>query len=261
MTEATPLDAAAAAMAEGDTAARLQYYARLAEAGLFVLLAHEAEEDGIEPRVFPLESGPVVLAFDSEARLADFAGGGAFYALLSGRTLAGLMEGRGLSLGVNFGVEGAANLLPPEALSWLAGAVAEGGDGVGVERPERFRPPSVPEGLVSALAWGLAACAGLAREALLADVTYANGGEGCLLVFVGARAGAEAALTRAAREALVFSNQKEGVIDVAFRSADDPVLSALARVALHIDLRLREREEPPGAQAGQGAFPGVPRLR
>lgn len=239
------LDAAQARMAgdEGDVAARLHFYARLAETELFVLLAREATGDRLEPQVFAPEAGPVVLAFDSEARLADFAGGGAFYAALSGRALAALLDGRELALGLNFGAGSGEALLPPAALSWLARAVGEAPRALAGRAPSQFLPPSVPEALVAALASGLAPAAGLAREALLADVRYRDGEGGPLIVFVGAREGTEPALARAVREALVFSDLDGGAIDVAFRAPDDAALPALARVALRMDLRLRPREE------------------
>ena len=42
--------------------------------------------------------------FDREERLADFAKGSAPYAAISGRILAGMLEGQGIGLGVNLEV-------------------------------------------------------------------------------------------------------------------------------------------------------------
>ena len=91
----TVLDAAHAAMETGGDAARLRFYERLADAELFLLLEREAAGDRIAPHVFPLDDGPVVLAFDTEERLAAFSDGAA-YAALTGRSLAGLLMGQGL---------------------------------------------------------------------------------------------------------------------------------------------------------------------
>ncbi|HEX9856761.1 MAG TPA: SseB family protein, partial [Paracoccaceae bacterium] len=78
----TPLDTAYAAMeaAPGDDTARLRFYERLAEGEVFLLLEAEAAGDTLAPRVFDLEEGPVVLAFDLEERLAAFTGIPAPYA-------------------------------------------------------------------------------------------------------------------------------------------------------------------------------------
>ncbi len=72
----TILDTAFAAMtaAPEDAALRLRFYERLADAELMLLLERPADGDRIAPRTFPLEDGPVVLAFDTEERLAAFAG-------------------------------------------------------------------------------------------------------------------------------------------------------------------------------------------
>ena len=109
----TPLDRAHAAMEAdpGEAAMRLAFYDCLAGAEVFLLLQAEAEGDRITPEVFDLETGPVVLAFDREERLAAFLGRPAPYAALSGRRLAGMLAGQGLGLGLNLDVAPSAMLL------------------------------------------------------------------------------------------------------------------------------------------------------
>lgn len=280
---ATPLDLAHARMERGADGDRRNYYARLAEAELFVLLAREASGDVIEPRVFDLDSGPVVLAFDNEARLAGFAGGPAFYAAISGRSLVRILGGGELALGVNFGVEGREALLPPQALGWLASALDGSPRQLETASPAHVLPPSAPDALVDALAAGLAPAAGLAREALLADWLFEEGGgggalgegtetgrrngdgngggggesghqaegrRGWVVAFVGAPESAHAALAATVHEALVFSGLDGAAVDVAFPEVGDRLHAALSRIALRIDLRLRPREEsrPGGAR-------------
>jgi hypothetical protein len=79
----TPLDAAFLAM-EADPEAeapRLRFHEALLGAELFVLLEEEAEER-LKPRLFDLEEGRFVLAFDTDARLAAFLDEPAAYAAL-----------------------------------------------------------------------------------------------------------------------------------------------------------------------------------
>ncbi|MFN6979952.1 MAG: SseB family protein, partial [Gemmobacter sp.] len=118
----SPLDIAHAAMtaAPDDDAARLRYFAALADAELVLMLGAEAEGGQIVPKVFPLTDGPVVLAFDGDDRLAAFAEGPVPYAALPGRVIARQLAGQGVGLGVNLGGD-AAFLVPPAALDWLAG--------------------------------------------------------------------------------------------------------------------------------------------
>ena len=263
MSAPTALDAARAAM-EGSDAARLRFFERLADGELFLLLAREAEGDVIEPRVFDLEDGPVALVFDREARLAEFTGGPAPYAALSGRSAAALLAGQGIGLGLNLGVAPSSILLPAEAVDWLAATLAR----VPAEaegRPRELRTPGeLPAALLDALAAKLPSAAGLARMACLAGVTYEDGRRSHLLAFVDAVPGAEEALAQAAGEALVFSGLEMGEMDVAFLRASDPLGARLAKVGLRFDLP--GPEEARAARPAPGSAPGMdparpPRLR
>ncbi|VDC33387.1 SseB family protein [Pseudogemmobacter humi] len=233
----TLLDAAHAAVSADPASetARLRFYERLADGELFLLLEREAVGEKLDPKVFDLESGPVVLVFDREERLAEFSGGIAPWAALPGRVIAGLLKGQGIGLGVNLGVAPSAMLLPPEAMDWLAETL-EGEPDEAVASPGEFFAPSAPGALIAALDGKLARAGGLAGAAFLAGVRWQDGRRGHLLAFTGAAEGAQAALARAVREALVFSGIEAGELDVAFLSPDDKSLAALARVALRFDL-------------------------
>lgn len=253
----TPLDRAHAAMESGGDGARLRFYERLADAELFLLLEREAEAERIAPRVFPLEDGPVVLAFDTEERLTEFAGPAA-YAALSGRALAAHLAGRGLGLGLNLGVAPSSFLVGAEAVDWLARMLA-GTPDEAEARPSRFAPPRTPETLVAALDAKFAGLAGRARSACLAAVTYEDGREAHLVAFIGALPGAERALAAAVREAVVFSNLPAADLDVAFLAENDPVTARLVGIALRFDLpkpTAQAPRSPPGSDPDR-----PPRLR
>jgi hypothetical protein len=258
----TDLDAAHAAMAAApdDDAARLRYYARLADAELFLLLAAEAEGGRIAPRVFPLEDGPVVLAFDSEERLAAFAAGPAPYAALAGRTIAAQLAGQGIGLGVNLG-EDTAMLLPAEAMGWLAALLDRAPQTVAA-RPRAVHPPgALPGVLMAALDAKLARAGGLATGAVLAGVEYEDGRRGHLLAFIGAAPGAEEALARAAGEALTFSGLDAGEMDVAFLDPADPVAAAMGRAGIAIELPAPPPQPGAPADPPPPGMDGPPRLR
>lgn len=256
----TPLDAAYLAMA-ADEDQRMRFYERLADGELFLMLEDEAQGATLTPRVFPLEDGPVVLVFDLEERMADFAGGITPYAALPGRVIAQQLAGQGIGLGINLGVAPSAMVLPPEAVDWLAGmleAAPEEAEAV----PEAFHAPKgLPQRLVEGLDAKLARAGGLAGAALLAGVTYRGGRRGHMLAFVDAVAGAEAALARAAGEALAFSGVEAGEMDVTFLAGNDPATASMAKVALRFDLPAPVRAEP-AAPVAPGSDPAKPpRLR
>jgi hypothetical protein len=256
----TLLDAAHAAVSADpeNEALRLRFFERLADGELVIPLEREATGESLEPKVFELEDGPVVLVFDREERLAEFSGGIAPYAALPGRVIAGVLKGRGIGMGVNLGVAPSSMLLPPEALDWLAETL-DGGP-VEVEAlPQEFVAPSVPAAVITALDAKLARAGGLAAAALLAGVVYRDGRRGHLLGFLDAAEGAEAALARAMNEALVFSGIEAGELDVVFLPAASPAAGAMARVGLRFDLPAPEAPVAPGAPGMDPSRP--PKLR
>jgi hypothetical protein len=255
----TPLDIAHAAMetAPDDDAARLRFFERVADGELFLLLETEAGDQAVTPRVFALEDGPVVLAFDREDRLSAFTAAPAAYAALPGRVMAAQLAGQGIGIGLNLGVAPSSFLMSAGAVDWLAATLGHAPAEVQA-RPLSFHAPGgLPGRLIEGLDAKLARAGGLALTALLAGVTYADGRRGHMLAFVGAVPGAESALARAAAEALTFSAVDAGEMDVTFLAPEEPVLVPLARVALRFDLPVPALPVPvtPGAP---GMDPGRP---
>ena len=246
MTETTVLDAAAEAMnrSEEDATLRTRFLERLAEAELYLLLEEEAQGDQVTPRSFELSSGAVVLAFDRPERLSRFAGGPAPYVAVSGRTLAQMLAGQGIGLGLNLDVAPSSTLLPPKAMTWLADTLATAPDEVDARISEVAPPHGLPERVLTALDSKLALMAGRAHSAYLANVTYEGGGRGHLLGFVDALPAAHPALAAAVSEALTFSGVEAGTLDVGFFAASDPVTAALAKSGLRFELPVAEVPKP-----------------
>ena len=241
----TPLDSVHAAMLADpdDDGARLRYYRCLADAELFLLLASEAAGEKMDPQLFPLQDGPVVLAFDSEERLVEFTGVASAYAALPGRVIIAQLAGQATGLGINLGTPDKAWLMAPYAVDWLAG-VLEHRPAETRGRPTAIaRPEALDADLAEALAVAVSGAGGLAAAAVLAEAAWADGSEGLLLAYLGARPEAEAQLARALAEALAFSGHENGMVDVLFLPQGDP--SARALLALGQPLTL---PEPPKAR-------------
>ena len=259
MTRPTEIDRAHAAMeaAPADDAARLRFYAVLADAELLLLLEDEPADETLSPLILPLEEGRFVMAFDTEERLAEFTGAVAPYAALPGRVIAAQLAGQGVGLGLNLGVAPSAFLMPPKAVDWLTGMLAQGPVAAEAARVD-FMAPDLPDGLRHALADKIARLPGQAAQVLVAE----HGG-GWLLAFVDAVPGAEPALAKAVSEALAFSGLEEGVLDVTFLAGGDPRHAALARVALALPVPAPAQET---AQVLRVEAPGMdparpPRLK
>ncbi|MFD3189772.1 SseB family protein [Sedimentitalea sp. HM32M-2] len=258
MTETTPLDQAHAAMQadpDEDTA-RLRFFERVGDCELFLLLTEEARDENLSPELFEVADGRYVLAFDREARLAQFAGRPAPYAALSGRALAQLLAQQEIGLGLNLDVAPSAILIPSEAIAWLARTLARSPDRMEARIAEMSAPTGLPEALITALDGKLATATGLAPAAYLVGVTYADGGRGHLLGFVDAVEGAQDALARAAGEALTFSGVEAGAMDVGFFASAEPIAAKLARHGLRFDLPQPDPVRP--LRAAPGSDPDSP---
>ena len=245
----TPLDRAHAAMeaTPEDAVARLGFYERLADAELYLLLSREPEGEALDPRLFDISEGRFVLAFDRPERLSEFAEGTAPYAALSGRVLAAMLTGHAIGLAVNPEVAPSSILIPADAVAWLAETLKDGPTEMEA-RPERVSPPGdLPERLIGALDTKLASATGLARCAYLVGVTYETGARSHMLAFVGAARGAEPALARATREALVFSGLEAGELDVTFLDGADPMVPRLDAAGLRFDLPIFDPALSPAA--------------
>lgn len=250
LTLQTPLDQAHAGMMASpqDDHARLRFYERLADAELFLMLAEEPDGDRIVPETFELSDGTYVLAFDREERLAAFATRPVPYAILSGRSLAKMLAGQGLGLGVNFGAL-SEHLLSVSSLEWLVGKLSEQPKEIEA-RPVRFHAPTdLPAKLLEALNAKLSSAVGMADTAWLGGVTYDTNAQSHVIAFVGPVPGAQPALVQAVSEALIFSGLDAGAIDVIFFTTDDPALGRLAKVGVRLDIpkpAVANTPQPPG---------------
>lgn len=253
----TGLDVASAAMdaAPEDDAARLRYYGRLADAELYMLLSEAAEEESVSPVLIEEAGQSYAVAFDSEERLSDYAGGAAYHAAVPGRALAQILGGQGLGLALNPRVAPSARLLPPAALGWLAETLTHA-PRESVDRPVAVNPPKdFPETLLAALDEKLTSARGMAREAWLVRVEYADGREAPLLAFLDPAPVAERGLAVAVGEALTFSGLEEGALDVTFLSSGSETARRIARVGLR--LKLPQPHVAPGPKA-PGSDPDKP---
>jgi len=257
----TDLDGAHAAMNDDveNDAARLQFFERLADTELYMLLGAEPDGDQVEPAIFEAEGQKFVPVFDREARLAEFTGRAAPYAALPGRALAQMLDGQGIGLGLNLKVAPSQMLIPAEALTWLVATLANAPVETQARLTEVAAPRGLPQAVVTGLDRKLAIAAGLATSAYLAAATYEDGAKGHILAFVDANEGAESALANAASEALTFSGIDAGVMDVMFVRSDDAMTAHLAKVGLRFDLPQVQDPVPPAAPGMDPDKP--PRLR
>jgi hypothetical protein len=257
----TILDQAHAAMqadaAKGDEAGALAFWHALADAELFLVLEREAEGGEMEPKVFSLSMGQMLLAFDTEERMASISDQALPYAVLPGRVVAGQLAGQGLGLGLNLGTGAdSETVLPPDAIDWLAEMLTQ-------EEPEereaqiaRLAAPLLPDGLLATLV-GL-----LPHQSVgaLAHAEYHGGGWGHVLALTGIEAADEARMARAVTEALAFSGLDAAALDLVFTAPDASLFSRIARAGLVLrpPVRAVEPAAAPFVPQGPGMDPTKP---
>lgn len=255
----TVIDAAFAAQeaapeAEGP---RMRFHERVLDAELFLLLEAEPEGARILPRIFDLEEGRFVLAFDRDERLAAFLDGPAPYAALAGRRLVEMLAGQGIGIGLNLGAAPSATLLPAEAVLWMAGLMASAPvEAEGVAR-RITAPRAAPEALIGALDAKLAVMAEVIGAAHLVTAEFGEGRAGLMLALVDVPEEARASVAAAIAEAVRFSGLEEARVDVTFLGAGAPALGAIRREGLTFELPRVVAEEPV-ARVAPGMDPARP---
>ena len=257
MTE-TILDKAHRAMTDAseNDQLRLTYFGQLASAELYLFLEQEISDDQIKPQIFNTEDGDFILAFDSEDRLAEFAGGPAPYAAISGRALAKMLTTPDLGVLLNPGLL-SSEALTQDVLRWMRETLSSAPEARS-ERLSQIGIPDAPELLVKALDQTLASARGLADGAYLAKAIREDTRASLILGILNVTPGAETALTNAVQEAVVFSGG-ETMVDVVFLSSDTEIIGPLEIYGLRFDIPQPETPRPPSSPGMDPSSP--PKLR
>ena len=258
----TPLDRAYALMQSGHEADALTFYRTLADAELFLLLEHEFDGTTLLPKVFDLETGPMLLAFDLEDRLAAFADAAQPYAVLPGRVIARHIAGQAVALGLNLGSDAPCEtILPPDGVDWLLTLLDQTPATAFAAQIAALKPPNVPQDVTDQLTLVLTEV----DRAFLFEVRYQNGTPAQVLALIGVAAEAEAKYARAVTEVLAFSGLDAAAIDLLFLPQDHPFLARLGGIALGLERVQPQTPVPtpgPAPQTGPGLDPDrPPRLR
>ena len=240
----TPLDQANARM-EADVendAARMQFYERVADSELFLILEQEPTGETVSPLLFEVDNQNFALVFDTEERMSDFTGAVTPFVAISGRAIVEMLQGNQIGLGLNLGVAPSSILLPAAAVDWLKDTLGQGPEQMDARPVAVFAPGNLPEALIQSFDAKLSAMQGLAKTAYLAEMEYENRRKAHVLAFVDAVPDAHGAMASAVSEALRFSGVEAGTLDVVFLNSTDPICAQLAKVALRFDLPEPEAE-------------------
>ena len=213
-------------MEAGSEPEALAFWRVFADAELFLVLEQEAQGETLEPRVFDLSMGRMLLAFDTEERLATISDSPVPYAALPGRVVAAQLAGQGLALGVNLGTgAGCETVLAAGSLDWLAQMLTQDAPEERHGQIERLAAPLMPEGLTQSLRALLPPQA----QGALAQVAYTDGGWGHVLALSGLAPEDAPRMGRAVTEALAFSGLDAAALDLVFTEIDAPLFARIAQ--------------------------------
>ena len=259
----TPLDRAYQALVDAQDAMpeRMAFFGLLADSELFLVLESESDGESASPMVIETSDGRYAIAFDTEARLAEFAAVPMDYASLAGRRVAALLADAGLGLSLNPGVAVSEAAFPHDMMDWLAEATRSQ-NSEGEARMTALAPPgNLPDILLQVLDSRLANMAGVASAAWLARASYEGGAQQHVLAMVDVPKPAQPGVAEAIGSALRFAALEAGALDIVFLEPGDTRLPVFARVGLGFEvpqIAMPEMRQP----AAPGSDPTKPpRLR
>lgn len=259
----TPLDRAYQALVtSGDAMGeRMAFFGLLADSELFMVLESESDGSSARPMVIETSDGRYAIAFDTEARLAEFAAVPMDYAALAGRRIAALLADAGLGLSLNPGVALSEAAFPHEVMEWLAEATRSQNSESEARMTALAPPGDVPDILLQVLDSRLANMAGVASAAWLARASYENGSRQTVLAMVDVLEMAQPGVAEAIGSALRFAALEAGALDIIFLPKADPRLEIFARVGIGFEVPALVLPEAP-KPAAPGMDPDKPpRLR
>ena len=239
----TPLDTIITKVLANDIVEnRLTLFRRFLETELFILIDNP---DNPRPELMQIDGEIILLAFDCEEKLIDFAGEKTFFISMSGRRLIAQNDSTGIALNLNN--MGGGYILTNDVIEWLMKNTQSQKEIVQRNTNEITSPSIVTERFVELLDEALAASFGLADYAVLVKDLTKPGSKNLLLIFVGSVKLYHDALAQQASEAFSLSGIQDIILDITFCKSEDELVAKALLVGLRFDLPQIEKPSEPKA--------------
>ena len=239
----TPLDTIISKVLANDIVEnRLTLFRRFLETELFILIDNS---DNPKPELMQINGEIILLAFDCEEKLIDFAGEKTFFISMSGRRLIAQNDSTGIALNLNN--MGGGYILTNDVIEWLMKNTQSQKEIVQRNTNEITSPSIVTERFVELLDEALAASFGLADYAVLVKDLTKPGSKNLLLIFVGSVKFYHDALAQQASEAFSLSGIQDIILDITFCKSEDELVAKALLVGLRFDLPQIEKPSEPKA--------------
>ena len=239
----TPLDTIITKVLANDIVEnRLTLFRRFLETELFILIDNP---DNPKPELMQINGEIILLAFDCEEKLIDFAGEKTFFISMSGRRLIAQNDSTGIALNLNN--MGGGYILTNDVIEWLMKNTQSQKEIVQRNTNEITSPSIVTERFIELLDEALAASFGLADYAVLVKDLTKPGSKNLLLIFVGSVKLYHDALAQQASEAFSLSGIQDIILDITFCKSEDELVAKALLVGLRFDLPQIEKPSEPKA--------------
>ena len=239
----SPLDEIIKQVQSNDIAEnRLILFKRFLDAELFILIDDPQDP---KPKLVNLREGEILLGFDTEEKLMEFAGDNAFFISMTGRNL--LAQNISVGIALNLTNIGGGYILTNEILRWLEkNTQAKQGDII--RHPKKIASPLIAsETFIKLLDETLALSPGSANYAILVQDISEETTSNLLLIFVEASEAFKDILTQQISEAFKLSNLQGVTLDIIFAKPDEQLIKKALKIGLRFDLPSIQKVPKPEA--------------
>ena len=239
----SPLDEIIMQVQSNDIAEnRLILFKRFLDAELFILIDDPQDP---KPKLVNLREGQILLGFDTEEKLMEFAGDNAFFLSMTGRNL--LAQNVSVGIALNLTNIGGGYILTNEILRWLE-KNTQAKQGKIFRHPKKIVSPSIAsETFIKLLDETLALSPGSANYAILVQDISEETNNNLLLIFVEAGEAFQNILAQQISEAFKLSNLQSVTLDIIFASPDEELIKKALKIGLRFDLPLIQEAPKPKA--------------
>lgn len=213
---------------ESETAG-LRFYEAFCDANLCVLINADTSM-----QVFETSQGKIVLAFDTDERVAEFISEATEFIKIAGRDLVMQLLASETGIGLNLNVAPTSQILSPDILTWLSEFLAESSS-FSIDQVVAISPPDQwLDDHKTAISTQLEKYAGMIASAYFCSVTYSDNTVADAVFIVDCDPTTEAVLFTALVESQKFLDKNTAEIAIKFISPDNQEFPEICRVGEEI---------------------------
>jgi len=223
------------AVAPDHPSRRVAFLGAFLRAEVHLALDGEGEGDNVTPILRDVDGQAAVVVFDGLEDFANFAGGQADQATLSGRVLVEMLAGQNLGCVINPDGRTWSYVLDAATLDWMAEHLVFQPE-MATPSLDALEPASLADlNVVEALDATLPACRDRADHAILAQ-TQNEGASQLVLFFIDAVPDAEGALSQIVQDMVTFAGVDMPATSVAFAQSGTVLHDRLGKIGLRLDI-------------------------